>query len=136
MSHTNDSTLIETQVPSEPLDQKTELEILRLATAQPPLSGPTESSLKRTTHQEKASRDRQFREARCTFGAPSTWLFLGELRPAELAFVSPGNAEANDSIETEQPPLDTRALPEKIPEVWGTAPRDPRIHNPTEKARH
>ena len=42
--------------------------------------------------------------------------------PAELDSVSPGEFKLNDSIVHPQPPLNTRAMPQKIPGVWGLAP--------------
>jgi len=52
---------------------------------------------------------------------------LASCVPAELASVSPSDDQPNDSIQIQQPPLDTRAMPEKIPGVWGLAPRKSQI---------
>jgi len=42
--------------------------------------------------------------------------------PAELASVSPGKVQTTDSIVQQQPPLNTRAMPQKIPGARGPAP--------------
>ena len=56
--------------------------------------------------------------------------------PAELDSVSPGAAESNVSPRPLQPPLNTRAMPQKIPEVWGLAPRDEEITPATDRVLH
>ena len=56
--------------------------------------------------------------------------------PAELASVSPGNIEPNNSLVSLQPSLNTRAMPEKIPGVWGLAPKEAEMTPTTEKALH
>jgi putative transposase len=47
---------------------------------------------------------------------------LASCVPAELASVSPGTLETNARPAVLQPPLNTRAMPEKIPGVRGLAP--------------
>jgi putative transposase len=56
--------------------------------------------------------------------------------PAELDSVSPGKVQLNDRLTLAQPPLNTRAMPEKIPGVWGLAPRETRNTIITEKVLH
>ena len=45
--------------------------------------------------------------------------------PAELDSVSPDNDQTNENISAQQLPLNTRAMPQKIPGVWGLAPAGP-----------
>lgn len=56
--------------------------------------------------------------------------------PAEPNFVSPGNAESREETFPLQPPLNTRAMPEKIPGVWGLALKEARTAPPTEMTLH
>ena len=56
--------------------------------------------------------------------------------PAELASVSPGNVELTDSLAALQSPLNTRAMPEKIPGVWGLAPKEVLPQHSTKKSLH
>jgi len=56
--------------------------------------------------------------------------------PAELDSVSPGAAESNVSPRPLQPPLNTRAMPQKIPGVWGLAPRGAEIPPATDRVLH
>jgi putative transposase len=56
--------------------------------------------------------------------------------PAELDSVSPGAAESNVSPRPLQPPLNTRAMPQEIPGVWGLAPRGPEIPPATDRVLH
>jgi hypothetical protein len=56
--------------------------------------------------------------------------------PAELDSVSPSEVESSASARTLQPSLNTRAMPEKIPGVWGLAPGEAKMAPTTEKALH
>ena len=56
--------------------------------------------------------------------------------PAELDSVSPGNGESTGSSRSVQPPLNTRAMPQKIPGVWGLAPSDTETIPATQEALH
>ena len=55
---------------------------------------------------------------------------------AELASVSPGDVEPNESFVALQSPLNTRAMPEKISGVWGLAPKEVPTQHLTKKALH
>ena len=61
---------------------------------------------------------------------------LASCVPAEPDSVSPSDAEPNDCLIPKQPPLNTRAMPKKIPGVWGLAPNEAPNQHPTENARH
>jgi putative transposase len=56
--------------------------------------------------------------------------------PAELDSVSTGNAKTIPVTQDGQPPLNTRAMPEKIPGVWGLAPADAVMKKIAEKTIH
>jgi len=56
--------------------------------------------------------------------------------PAELDSVSPSNSEPREETFPLQPPLNTRAMPQKIPGVWGLAPKEARTALPTEITLH
>ena len=59
---------------------------------------------------------------------------LSSCVPAELESVSPSNAESNGVHGALQPPLNTRAIPEKIPGGWGLAPDDALKSSATERS--
>ncbi len=61
---------------------------------------------------------------------------LSSCVPTELDSVSPGDVESNTSSRTLQPSLNTRAMPEKIPGVWGLAPGEAEMTPTTEEALH
>ena len=52
--------------------------------------------------------------------------------PAELDSVSPDNGHTNETISAQQLPLNTRVMPQKIPGVWGLAPKETPIMQTTE----
>ena len=56
--------------------------------------------------------------------------------PAELDSVSPDNDQTNENISAKQLPLNTRARPQKIPGVWGLAPKETPVMQTTETALH
>ncbi len=56
--------------------------------------------------------------------------------PAEPDSVSPGDVEPTDSFGIPQPPLNTRAMPQKIPGVWGLAPKEAAMTQTIETALH
>jgi len=56
--------------------------------------------------------------------------------PAEPDSVSPDDDKPNQSIVPPQAPLDTRAMPPKIPGVWGLAPSEAETTRSTEGALH
>jgi len=55
--------------------------------------------------------------------------------PAEPDSVSPSNGQHMQTTHIEQP-LNTRAMPQKIPGAWGLAPREPAMTQPTASALH
>lgn len=61
---------------------------------------------------------------------------LASCVPAELASVSPSEFQPTDLTLDRQPPLNTRAMPEKIPGVRGLAPEEPPNEQTTMKALH
>jgi len=61
---------------------------------------------------------------------------LASCVPAELASVSPSTIESNARPAALQPPLNTRAMPEKIPGVRGLAPGEAAETPTTEKMLH
>jgi putative transposase len=61
---------------------------------------------------------------------------LASCVPTELASVSPGEVKINDSLIALQPPLNTRAMPQKIPGVRGLAPEELPIQQTTMTALH
>ena len=52
--------------------------------------------------------------------------------PAEPDSISPDTVMLSESIHSEHPPSDTRAMPEKIPGVWGLAPTRKEIRSQSE----
>ena len=56
--------------------------------------------------------------------------------PAELDSVSPDNDHVNVITSPQQLPLNTRDMPQKIPGVWGLAPKEQPTTLPTETALH
>ena len=56
--------------------------------------------------------------------------------PAEPDSVSPDNPSVPDSTPDQQLPSDTRAMPEKIPGVWGLAPTSKEISSRSESKIH
>jgi len=56
--------------------------------------------------------------------------------PAEPDSVSPGNVQTNDEPSHRQHPLDTRVMPQKIPGVWGLAPRELPDDQTSQPIRH
>jgi putative transposase len=56
--------------------------------------------------------------------------------PAELDSVSPDNDHVNVITSPQQLPLNTRVMPQKIPGVWGLAPKEQPTTLPTETALH
>jgi putative transposase len=56
--------------------------------------------------------------------------------PAELDSVSPGEAHLIENNSPQQLPLNTRAMPHKIPGVWGLAPKDAALTITTGTTRH
>ena len=140
VSHKNDPPVVEIQVPSGLKGQETELEISRLTSAELSARLQTPSSingsLNTSCHEKGLPEIDDLGKPDAPLAHPRPGYPLASCVPAELASVSPGNAELNDSIETEQPPLDTRVMPKKIPGVWGLAPSEPRISHPEENAIH
>jgi len=61
---------------------------------------------------------------------------LASCVPAELASVSPSNIEPNDSPVSLQASLNTRVMPDKIPGVWGLAPKESPTQHLPENALH
>ena len=153
--------LIETQPPSGPVAAKNELEISFLTSAEtsarPLTHGRSDHNLNNTAsgsitltrdqdlvseHEKRLLEidDPQKSDAPLAhprLGYPvADQPTVGARVPAALASVSPGAAEPNDSIEIQQPPLDTRAMPEQIPGGWGLAPRESPVKQPTEATLH
>ena len=56
--------------------------------------------------------------------------------PAELDSVSPGEIKTSEPSCHDQASLNTRAMPQKIPGVWGLAPDEAELRQPTEKMLH
>jgi putative transposase len=56
--------------------------------------------------------------------------------PAELGSVSPDDNHVNRENSPQQYPLNTRVMPEKIPGVWGLAPKEPADTKATERVLH
>ena len=153
--------LIETQPPSGPVAAKNEFEISLLTSAETSagplthsrsdhnLNNTASDSITLTRDQDLVSEhqkrlleidDPQKPDAPLAhprLGYPlADQPTVGARVPAALASVSPGAAEPNDSIEIQQPPLDTRAMPEQIPGGWGLAPRESPVKQPTEETLH
>ena len=122
--------LIEIQTPSRRIAAKTELEISPLTSAKAVtrLEIPCQSdlSLNRLAHEKGLSEIVDLGKPEAphinTLAHPRPSYPLASYVPAELASVSPGNVKPTDLIQDQQPPLDTRAMPEKIPGVRGLAP--------------
>ena len=56
--------------------------------------------------------------------------------PAELDSVSPGDVDNTSQDHAHQAPLNTRAMPQKIPGAWGLAPKEAELIPATEGNRH
>ncbi len=61
---------------------------------------------------------------------------VGARVPAELDSVSPDNDDINVITSPQQLPLNTRVMPQKIPGVWGLAPKEAEMTQTTETALH
>jgi len=147
--------LIETQPPSGPVAAKNEFEISLLTSAEtsagPLTHGRSDHNLNNTAsgsitltrdqdlvseHEKRLLEIDDPQKPDAPLAHPRPGYPLASCVPAALASVSPGTAEPNDSIEIQQSPLDTRAMPEQIPGVWGLAPRESPVKQPTEATLH
>jgi len=141
---------VETQTCSGPVAAKTELEISPLTSAetltrpwipediQPSLNSQAqEKRLPEIVDLGKPEAPHLETLARPRPGYPLADQPTVDARvPAELASVSPGNAKPIEPIQIQQSPLDARAMPQKIPGVWGLAPKEPERTRPAEEALH
>lgn len=135
---------IEIQTPGTPIAPKSELETSSLTSAEtssrPQMAGPTDPSLKTIAHEKGLPKIHDLGKPDAphfkTLARPRPGHPLLGCVPAEPNSVSPGNAEPNETIETEQPPLDARVMPEKIPGVRGLAPGEPQKMQKAKEALH
>lgn len=140
VDHDDHSPLIEIQTPSEPIRVKTELESLPLTSAEAnsllEVPSQTAPSLNSSSHEKRLPEIVDLRKPDASLTHPRPGYPLASCVPAELASVSPGEVQLNDPVFHPQPPLNTRAMPEKIPGVWGLAPDELPIEETTMKALH
>ena len=128
LSRSSNSSLIEIQTPCEPVGVKTELEVSPLTSAEATslleVPGQIAPSLKKAGHEKRLPEIVDPRKPEAPLTHPRPGYPLASCVPTELASVSPGAVKLNDSTVHLQPPLNTRAMPEKIPGVWGQAPNE------------
>jgi len=127
-SHSSKAPLIEIQTPCGPMGVKTELEGLPLTSAEvtilPEAPDQITPSLNTSAHEKRLPEIVDPRKPDASLTHPRPGYPLASCVPAGLASVSPGVVKHNDSTLHLQPPLNTRAMPEKIPGVWGLAPNE------------
>ena len=140
LSRSSNSSLIEIQTPCEPMGVKTELEVSPLTSAEAnsllEVPGQIAPSLNKADHEKRLPEIVDLRKPDAPLTHPRPGYPLASCVPAELASVSPGAVKLNDSTVHLQPPLNTRAMPEKIPGVWGQAPNEVPREETTMKELH
>jgi putative transposase len=140
LSHSSKSPLIEIQTPCDPMGVKTELEVTPLTSAEAnsllEVPGQIAPSLNKAGHEKRLPEIVDLRKPDASLTHPRPGYPLASCVPAELTSVSPGAFKLNDSTVHLQPPLNTRAMPEKIPGVWGLAPDEVPREETTMKALH
>jgi hypothetical protein len=60
--------------------------------------------------------------------APSAWISLEKLCPHRASLRFTRRVQTKPNNRALQLPLNTGAMPEKIPGVWGLAPKEPAMH--------
>ncbi len=124
----DDSPLIEIHTPSGPIRVNTDPTISPLTSAETStrlqIPGRIEPSLNRPAHEKRLPENGcpWKPDASLTHPRPG-YPSLGCV-PAEPNSVSPGAVQTTDSNVELQPPLNTRAMPQKIPGVRGLAPEE------------
>jgi len=137
---TKDSPLIEIQTPSRHIGVKTELDISPLTSAETStriqIPGQIAPSLNKPAHEKRLLENGcpQKPDAPLTHPRPG-YPSLGCV-PAEPNSVLPGTVQTTDSNVELQPPLNTRAMPQKIPGVRGLAPDELPTDQTTMTALH
>ncbi len=126
VDHGNPSPLLEIQTPSEPIRVKTEIVSLPLTSAEAnsllEVPGQMAPSLSNTDHEKRLPEIVDLKKPDAPLTHPRPGYPLASCVPTELASDSPGEVQLNDPMFHPQPPLNTRAIPEKIPGVRGMAP--------------
>jgi putative transposase len=127
LARDNDPSLVEIQTPSELIRSKRDLGSSPLPNGETSTRFQIPNRIEQTLNQP--AHEKRLPEIDCPQkpDAPLThprpgYPLLGCV-PAEPNSVSPGAAQTNVSNVELQPPLNTRAMPQKIPGVWGLAPR-------------
>ncbi len=123
---------IETEAPSGPGAAKNELDNSCLPSA----DGAAAKRGVESSHEKRLPEIADLQKPDAPLAHPRPGYPLTSCVPAELASVSPGADQPNDSIQIQQPPLDTRAMPQKIPGVWGLAPSRSQIKQQSEPVLH
>jgi len=144
VSHNSNSAAIEIQTPVAPLGVKADLEISPLTSAKaislPEALGQIAPSLNNADHEKRLPEIVDLRKPDAphfkTLTHPRPDYPLASCVPTELASVSPGEVQLNDPMFHPQPPLNTRAMPKKIPGVRGLAPDELPSEETTMKALH
>ena len=123
----NDPPLIEVQTPPGTMGLTPILGISTLTSeevsSQPEIPSQVAPGLHRRAHEKRLPEIDCLRKPDAPLTHPRPGYPLLGCVPAEPNSVSPGEAQTNGSHVKRQPPLNTRAMPQKIPAVWGLAPR-------------
>ena len=96
----------------------------------------------RDKHEDQATEKKRLPEINCpqkpdaSLTHPRPGYPSSSCVPAELDSVSPSKEDVNVIASAEQHPLNTRAMPQKIPGVWGLAPKEAEMTQPTETRLH
>jgi len=144
VSRDSNSAAIEIQTPGSPLGVKTDLEISPLTSAKAInlLEVPSQiaPSLNNVDHEKRLQEIIDLKKPDAphfkTLTHPRPGYPLASCVPTELASVSPSEVQLNDPVFHPQPPLNTRAMPKKIPGVRGLAPDELPREETTMKALH
>jgi hypothetical protein len=134
------SPLIEIQTPCRLAVPKTELEISRLTSAEtlprPQMPVSIEPNLNNAAHENGLPKTHHLRKPDASLTHPRPGYPLPSCFPAELDSVSPGDAESTRCNLFPQP-LNTRAMPQKIPGGLGDwSPSEPPDAPPNRLALH
>jgi putative transposase len=140
LGHDNNLPLIEIQTPYGTIGVKSELEVSPLtsakATSLPEAPGQIAPSLNKADQEKRLPEIVDYWKPDAPLTHPRPGYPLTSCVPTELASVSPGAVKSTDSNVHLQSPLNTRAMPEKIPGVRGLAPDEVPREETTMKSLH